>query len=151
MRSRLLLTSSLAVMACAPLTGCSSDGGGVFGQVLSNPAQDAMALLPESVKQSVEGYLSGLTSVTDLLAGAGGYTDLLGMVPQLRPLIAQVGEASQALAALTPETRGNVVEAFGPRLAETNGMFTSQVDRLRSGMGLPPAVSDLLSGVNLFG
>ena len=142
MKSRLLLASSIA--------GCEG-GSGVLGDVLGSTAPDAMALLPESVKQSVEGYLASVTSATDLLAGAQQYTDLVGMVPQLQPLIEQITQASQALSSLSPDMRQNVTEAFGSQLTDTNSMFTNQVDRLKSSLGLPPAVSDMLGGVNLFG
>lgn len=150
MKSRLLLASSIAAITLAPLGGCEG-GSGVLGDVLGSTAPDAMALLPESVKQSVEGYLASVTSATDLLAGAQQYTDLVGMVPQLRPLLEQITQASQALASLSPDMRQNVTEAFGSQLTDTNSMFTSQVDRLKSSLGLPPAVSDMLGGVNLFG
>lgn len=155
MQPRLLLVSSIAAVSLAPLAplgGCSGDGGGgLIGSVLGSPAQNAMALLPESVKQSVEGYLSSVTSATDLLADGTQYTDLLALVPQLRPLIAHITEASQSLAALSPDTQKNVLEAFGPRLTDTNSLLNTQIDRLGSSLGLPPAVSEMLGGVNLFG
>ena len=151
MNIRLPLAASLALLACTPMVGCSGDGGGGFGQLFGDPAKDAMALLPESVKQSAEGYLSGLGSVTNLLAGAHKYSDLLALIPELQPLLAQLGEASSALASLSPEVRGQVAEAFGDRLPDANSLFTSQLDRLKSGLGLPPVVSDMLGGVNLFG
>lgn len=152
MRQAIVLASSLALLGSGPLVGCSGDGGGgVFGNVLGGSTQDAMALLPASVKQSAENYLSGLGSLTDLLAGVEQYSDLLNMVPQLEPFVAQVQQASQSLASLNPETKDQVTKAFGPKLADANGMFTSQVDRVKSQFGIPAGVEGLLGNLNLFG
>ncbi|GJM18141.1 MAG: hypothetical protein DHS20C14_03540 [Phycisphaeraceae bacterium] len=145
-RSARHLVSALAV-SLALLGGCESAGG--LGSLLSTPT--AMDLLAPAVKASAENYLSGLAGATSALSSVNGYADLLSLYEKVQPYIAQARDASAELRALSPETRANVLEAFGPRLTSTNSGFTSQVDGVAERFGLPSGVRDLVSAVELFG
>ncbi len=140
------LAPALAV-SLALLGGCETTGG--LGGLFSSPT--AMDLLAPAVKASAENYLSGLAGATSALASVNGYADLLSLYEKVQPYIAQARDASAELRALSPQTRANVLEAFGPRITNTNSGFTSQVDDLADRFGLPSGVRELVSGVELFG
>lgn len=151
MRSTTMLIACLTLAALLPMAGCSGDGGGVLDMLGGGSADKAMALLPDSVKSATNGYLSSLDGITETLGSIQKFSDALSAIPQLQPLIKQFNDATSMLSSLTPETRSNVVEAFGPQLTEANNGFTNQLNRVMGDSTLPDSLSQMLKDLKLFG
>jgi hypothetical protein len=136
---------ALALLAPVPfvLTGCGAMGGAMS-------PDKALALLPEGVKAAASNYLGGLTDVTKLLGGLTNMAGAQSALPKLLGSINKIGDANKVLGGLDAGTKGNVLSAFGPQLAEANDGFLGQLSRINSDPGLSGVLGGALKQISLF-
>jgi len=122
-RSLVLVVTVTTVSAMPVLTiGCQGMG-------MQSARDQAMAMLSDSLKQQLNGYLTDVGDVTAILKNVDGVQSALETAPKLAPFVSNMQSAYSSFSSLDPETLKNVRSAFGPELAKASDGFTSQLSR----------------------
>ncbi|MFO0828299.1 MAG: hypothetical protein U0572_09125 [Phycisphaerales bacterium] len=144
MKHRLSLASLALVLACGPMfTGCQGMGA-------TSAREQAMALLSDSVKAEVNGYLQDVDSLTALLGKVNGLQSALDTAPKLAPYVTKLQSAYGSLSSLDPETLKNVRAAFSPELNKAADGFTTELERIADSAGIGHVLKPVLDKIKLF-
>lgn len=139
---RVMLWSCVAMLSFAPMVACSSSGGSTTSQ--------AMSMLPESVKSSVNGYMSSLTDVNNLLKGVTDTSSAASAGPSLATYTDRLSGYAKSLNSLSPETKKQISSAFGGQIDSLNKTLTSQIARIKGNSTLNSMVGSYLDKIPTF-
>jgi len=146
--------SAFAAIFCAgllatPLTGCQS----ATSSMAHSAEEKAMAMLPQNAKDLANQYLSGMGDLNKLIDQMQNPQQALASLNKVEQTASKVSQASSALNALPPDTRSNVVKAFGPQLTSTNSTFMTHLSSIKSDPSfgsLGSVLGPVLDKVSLF-
>lgn len=142
-RGRVML-SCVAMLSFIPLVACKSDGD------KSSMSSQAMSMLPESVKSSVNGYMSSLTDINNLLKGVTDSSSAAQAGSTLSTYTDRLSGYAKSLNSLSPETKKQISSAFGGQIESLNKTLTSQIARIKSNSTLNSLVGSYLDKIPTF-
>jgi hypothetical protein len=133
----------LAVASTAGLSGCS---GGMMGM---DPTK-AMSMLSGPLKDAANGYLGGMGDVTKLLGSVTDKGSATSALPKLTESFGKLGGFNKTLSAAKGDDLKNLSGAFGPKIADANKGYMSQVSRLLGNKDTSSVLKSALDGFKPF-